>query len=481
MRELFEANALILSELERRANGACVVYHDLELPPGCVPPRSDVGVEVDQASGETSLLVRKGVHYSGGDDLVSRWLTAGELSFASFSDLVLTLQGPLAEQYRGPARVAEQGRRCADGTRLRSAEVLTDLDAVDVPRADSVQFLDAADLVIELERVVIGQHAASVTTAAAVRRHAARVRPERPLSLYFVGETGVGKTSMAERLASVLEHFGDSSWRYLRIDMSEYQESYRVSQLLGAPQGYTGYGEGSELLRVLAANPRTVVLFDEIDKAHPTVLTALMNVLGSGRLSSPERAAGTHQVDCRRAIFVFTSNQEGAEIAAEVMRRGVLGDPEKVDEICRRHLRARGVAAEILGRVSAFAVFHPLDESACARILTKSVARCATAYGVDVAWVDPALVRRLLGEASTREFGVRPVEALVDRVLADAFIEAARATPYQIVEIVEGSPPFCRVLPLDLDDRLGPAEEGTNPTTGDPSAWTDSDDPEENT
>ena len=109
--------------------------------------------------------------------------------------------------------------------------------------------------------------------------------------MFAVGPSGVGKTRAAEALAQALNGLleAGAGYQFLRLDMAEYQESHRVSQLLGAPQGYVGHGEGSQLLDTLAANPRTIVLFDEIEKAHPSILRVLMNAMDAGRLSSSSR------------------------------------------------------------------------------------------------------------------------------------------------------------------------------------------------
>ncbi|MDQ3181832.1 MAG: AAA family ATPase [Acidobacteriota bacterium] len=153
-----------------------------------------------------------------------------------------------------------------------------------------------------------------------VSRHLARSNPRRPTTVFAVGPTGVGKTQTAETLARSLSRLmpNRQNFHFLRLDMSEYQERHRVSQLLGAPQGYIGYGEGAQLLDALAMYPRCVVLFDEIEKAHPDILRTLMNAMDAGRISSPHQNNGNRQIDCRKAIFCFTSNLESSGILQEL-------------------------------------------------------------------------------------------------------------------------------------------------------------------
>ena len=230
--------------------------------------------------------------------------------------------------------------------------------------------------------------------------------------------------------------------------MSEYQEPHRVSQLLGAPQGYVGHGEGSQLVDALRGNPCTVVLYDEMEKAHPSIMRALMNAMDAGRLSTSTAGTSGREIDCSRAIFMFTSNIDATATLDELDARGGLGDRAVEDDVCRRRLRAAGLAPEIVGRIGRFLVYRPLTTEVRAAIVTLSVGEVAEEYGVRVAYVDPAAVIELVRGTGSAGFGVRPERYLIDETLGAAFAKAARDGTQQPVA-VSGPPWRCEPLVAD--------------------------------
>jgi ATP-dependent Clp protease ATP-binding subunit ClpA len=225
--------------------------------------------------------------------------------------------------------------------------------------------------------------------------------------------------------------------------MSEYQERHRISQLIGAPQGYVGYGEGAQLADKLRANPRTIVLFDEIEKAHPDILRALMNAMDAGRLSTASANGGGHEIDCRRAVFIFTSNLDATEILQEIETRSVFGNRAAVDAVCRNHLRATGVAPELVGRIGCFLVFRPLHREARAEVVTLAIRRVAEEYGVHVVRIAATVVADILRASSPEGFGVRPDEYLVDEVLGPCLADAAATGSKERMEVIPGPPCQC--------------------------------------
>lgn len=289
-----------------------------------------------------------------------------------------------------------------------------------------------------------------------VRRHLARSMPRRPATLVAVGPTGVGKTASAEYLSVALQHqlHDRQPYGYLRLDMSEYQEQFRVSQLLGAPQGYVGHDQGSQLVNTLRSNPRTIVLFDEIEKAHRDILRALMNAMDAGRLSSSQAVGDGHEIDCRRAIFIFTSNLDADGILKDLTTRNGFGDRSATDDVCRSRLRLAGVAPELIGRIGCFLVFRPINRPARAEIVTLAITRVAEEYGVRVARIDPAVVGDILNVSQDHRFGVRPDEYLVDELLGSCFAEAA-AGGLEAPALVSAGPPY-RCLPIDGAETMSP-------------------------
>lgn len=297
-------------------------------------------------------------------------------------------------------------------------EELIDRKAVRASLAVPSATLSAADIRDALTAEVEGQDGPIGELALRVATHLGRSRHRRPLAVMAVGPTGVGKTRTIEVLGSVLQAVG---YRYLRLDMAEYTEAHRVSQLFGAPQGYVGYGEPAVLVDTLRESPRAVVLFDEIEKAHPTIFLSLMNALDVGRLTSPRAERGSFVVDCRETVFIFTSNLAAEEIASDDT------DPSD-DDTLRQHLVEAGLRPELVGRLAAVLRFGPLGQEAEIGAVARAVVRLAGDYGFTLRRIDPPVVAGLLaGRKPGRSFGIRGDEHRIERFLAPVFLAARQA------------------------------------------------------
>jgi energy-coupling factor transporter ATP-binding protein EcfA2 len=422
MNQLLEATDATFTDLRRRATDKCILFRHQELPSGSTPSHADVGIEIDSATSVSQLHVRKGVSCPVATGEVAAWLQSGTLAFRSFDELVLWIRGPLKSAFS--SHTASSG---AAGT------CLTDMNSVrqalvSEERRQS-EPVDEEKIATRLGEFVLGQEHAVLALSGVVSRHCARVAPKRPAVLFAIGPTGVGKTRVAEMLAKVLreQHGGSKRFGFLRLDMTEYQEAHRVSQLIGSPQGYLGHGDGAQLVDALRANPRTVILFDEIEKAHPSILRLLMNAMDAGRLSTASGSGEDRDVDCREAFFIFTSNLDAQGILAEISSRKGFGDRGVEDEICRRRVRAAGIAPEIVGRIGRFLVFRPLSAETRAAILTLTITEVAAEYGVTVRYIEPSVIVNLMSQLETADFGARPAQYLVDELLGGLFARAARA------------------------------------------------------
>jgi ATP-dependent Clp protease ATP-binding subunit ClpB len=244
-----------------------------------------------------------------------------------------------------------------------------------------------------------------MAVADAVRRARAGIQdPNRPIgSFIFMGPTGVGKTELARALA---EFLFDDELAMIRIDMSEYQERHTVSRLIGAPPGYVGYDEGGQLTEAVRRRPYAVVLFDEIEKAHPEVFNVLLQLLDDGRLTDGQGRT----VDFKNAVIIMTSNIGSQFIQdyqhdEEEMRR-------RVTEAMRQHFRP-----EFLNRVDDTIIFHPLDADVLKRIVDIQVAlvqRRLADRKVEIELTDPA--RQLLAEEGfDLVYGARPLKRVIQR------------------------------------------------------------------
>jgi ATP-dependent Clp protease ATP-binding subunit ClpA len=322
-------------------------------------------------------------------------------------------------------------------------EPLTDFEAVSVRlNPKRAAYLDETEVFNRLARHVRGQDAALHSLVSQTCRHLAKPNPTRPAVFFAIGETGVGKTHSAQTLAQVLSEMGNDQAHcgFVRLDMAEYQEGNRISQLTGSPQGYVGFGEGSQLVDALRANPKTVVLFDEIEKAHPSILRALMGIMDAGRLSTAAKANGSREIDCRSALVIFTSNLEANGVINELEQRNAFGQTDVEDEVCRRRLKAAAISPEIVGRIGRFLVFRALSADARAEIVTLAVADVAREYGLEVQRIEPAVVVSILEAIRSQGFGVRPERYQIDELLGGKFAQLA-ATGVRRPIVVKG-PPF---------------------------------------
>jgi Cdc48 subfamily AAA family protein len=434
-------------DLSRRARRACVVFKDCRLPPECQPAVARIGFEIG-SSGAATLYVDKGIAYRGDNDQVRAWLDAGERRFSGFDQLrnwMVGEIGPLYEPRTGddlPAGTSSLGIGPRANQAGRQPGDLTDLDAVtSTAGVHSAAFVKENDLLRELKARVYGQDGALEIVARRISRHVGRSHPRRPATVFALGPTGVGKTRTAEVLAESLGSLLGGRWSsFVRLNMNEYQERHRVSQLLGAPPSYIGYGDGTQLIDRLVAQPESVILFDEIEKAHPDILVMLMSAMDAGELSSAAPAARGRVIDCRRAVFFFTSNIDATDAIAELDTTE--DSAESVDSVCRRHLAAKGVKPELVGRIGAFLVFRSLSARARAEIATAAIARVATEYGLTVVKVAPEIVGDIVGRPYDR-LGARPDEYYIDDILGSVFSQYIATGGARTIIIEAGPVPVC--------------------------------------
>lgn len=268
----------------------------------------------------------------------------------------------------------------------------------------------------ELHKRVVGQEEAIHAVAEAVRRSRAGLGdPKRPIgSFIFLGTTGVGKTELAKALAELL--FDDETM-LTRIDMSEYQEKFAATRLIGAPPGYVGYDEGGQLTEAVRRKPYSVLLFDEIEKAHPDVFNVLLQVLDDGRLTDNKGRT----VNFKNTIIIMTSNM-GSDIIRERMSGAPRAEREHVAERTAEEvlqLLKTVMRPEFLNRIDETIVFTPLDEEEIRRIvelqLQQAIARLSS-EGASISYT-PALVAHLAEEGFDPEFGARPVKRALQRGL----------------------------------------------------------------
>ncbi len=264
-----------------------------------------------------------------------------------------------------------------------------------------------------LRERVVGQDAALTTVANAIRRSRAGLSdPRRPIgSFLFLGPTGVGKTETARALA---EFLFDDEQAMVRIDMSEYMEKHAVARLIGAPPGYVGYDEGGQLTEAVRRRPYSVVLFDEVEKAHPDVFNVLLQVMDDGRLTDSRGRT----VDFRNTVLIMTSNLGAAFLHAESLATEQEFDRarEQVLGVVREHFRP-----EFLNRVDDLVVFRPLGPAQMSRILElrlDELRRLLEPRAISLELTEPAR-QLILISGSDAAYGARPLKRALQRMVQD--------------------------------------------------------------
>ena len=292
------------------------------------------------------------------------------------------------------------------------AEVVSKWTGIPVTRMLQSEREKLLHLEEELHKRVIGQDEAIQAVSDAVRRSRAGLQdPKRPIaSFIFLGTTGVGKTELAKALAEFL--FNDETMM-TRIDMSEYQEKFSVSRLIGAPPGYVGYDEGGQLTEAVRRKPYSVVLLDEIEKAHPDVFNILLQVLDDGRLTDNKGRT----VNFKNTIIIMTSNL-GSQLIREGLSNGENGLSEELKNQVMEMLK-RTIRPEFLNRIDETIMFQPLTKEEITQVVAlqvNAVGRMLRQQGIELN-VTPKAIGQLADIGFDPEFGARPVKRAIQRHL----------------------------------------------------------------
>lgn len=278
---------------------------------------------------------------------------------------------------------------------------------------------------VNLHQRIIGQDEAVAAISRAIRRGRVGLKdPKRPVgSFIFLGPTGVGKTELSKALSETL--FGDET-HLIRIDMSEYMEKHSVSRLVGSPPGYVGYDEGGQLTEKVRRNPYSVVLFDEIEKAHPDVFNMLLQILEDGRLTD----SNGRVVDFRNTVIIMTSNIGARDIVEpkqlgfataivneakdyENMKKNVMGELKKV------------FRPEFLNRVDELIVFHALSQeniNEIAALMLNEVSKRLKASGITLS-ADEGVKEFLAKKGFDKVYGARPLRRTIQTMVEDKLAE----------------------------------------------------------
>ncbi|MEM6424182.1 MAG: ATP-dependent chaperone ClpB [Cyanobacteria bacterium P01_D01_bin.128] len=350
---------------------------------------------------------------------------AAELKYGKLTDLQRTLEK--SEQQLLDTQTSGKTLLREEVTEEDIAEIISKWTGIPVSKLVQSEMQKLLQLEDELHNRVIGQDEAVTAVADSIQRSRAGLAdPNRPTaSFIFLGPTGVGKTELAKALAAYLFDTEDAM---VRIDMSEYMEKHTVSRLIGAPPGYVGYDEGGQLTEAVRRRPFAVILFDEIEKAHPDVFNVLLQVLDDGRVTD----AQGHTVDFKNSIIIMTSNI-GSQYILDVA-----GDDDKYDEMRSRVIDAMrsNFRPEFLNRVDEMIIFHGLRKDQLSEIVKLQV-------------------KRLKKRLADRKMALRLTDAAVD------FIAEVGYDP------VYGARPLKRAIQRELETQIAKAILRSEFTEGD--------------
>jgi ATP-dependent Clp protease ATP-binding subunit ClpB len=353
--------------------------------------------ELDQLRVELANAQRKG-----------EYQRAGELAYGRIPELEKKLKSIEAAEGRG-AMVEEAV------TADHVAQVVSRWTGVPVDRMLEGEKEKLLRMEEQLAKRVIGQAEAVKAVSTAVRRARAGLQdPHRPIgSFMFLGPTGVGKTELTKALA---EYLFDDEAALLRIDMSEYMEKHSVARLIGAPPGYVGYEEGGALTEAVRRRPYQVVLFDEIEKAHPDVFNVLLQVLDDGRLTDGQG----HTVDFRNTLIVMTSNLGSQFLVDQPEGEDTEAVKDQVMAVVRASFRP-----EFLNRVDEIILFHRLKRSEMTKIVDiqmKRLAKLLEDRKITIA-LEPSARDWLAEKGWDPAYGARPLKRVIQKAVQDPLAE----------------------------------------------------------
>lgn len=334
-----------------------------------------------------------------------------ELRYGKIRDLekqIEMLQQELHERQGGRAMIKEE----VDAEDI--ADVVSRWTGIPVSKMMQSEREKLLHLEDELHKRVVGQEEAITAVADAIRRNRAGLSdPKRPIgSFIFLGTTGVGKTELAKALADYL--FDDENMM-TRIDMSEYQEKFSATRLIGAPPGYVGYDEGGQLTEAIRRKPYSVVLFDEIEKAHPDVFNILLQVLDDGRLTDNKGRV----VNFKNTIIIMTSNL-GSNLIRENFEKITPKNREEIIEDTKNQVMGMlktTIRPEFLNRIDDIIVFAPLKEEEIEQIVRlqlDGVSKMLAENGITLTYTEEA-VKSIAQSGYDPEFGARPVKRVIQR------------------------------------------------------------------
>ncbi|XP_029165260.1 caseinolytic peptidase B protein homolog [Nylanderia fulva] len=422
---------------------------------------------INQKEEVIKILLQNGADVNAGDNFINVYRTAMEMGLHSldvlmkreeeFSDRLnnrATFQGFTALHYAvladskicvktlldggaNPTIENEGGHRAveyATGGEIKEMLIKHAIKYDEIVKGKEAEERRRFPLEQRLKQHIVGQEGPISIVASTIRRKEnGWIDEEHPLVFLFLGSSGIGKTELAKQLAAYIHK--DKRDSFIRLDMSEYQEKHEVAKLIGAPPGYVGHDDGGQLTKLLRKYPSAVVLFDEVDKAHPDVLTILLQLFDEGRLTDGKGKT----IECKKAIFVMTSNLGSEVIAEHAMQLRAESErllnhrlsnthedqePERIeisrnfkDQVVRPILKAHFRRDEFLGRINEIVYFLPFSRAELVKLVTRELEAWATRakerHTIELKWEREIL--SILADGYDVHYGARSIKYEVER------------------------------------------------------------------
>ncbi|MDR1704576.1 MAG: AAA family ATPase [Clostridiales bacterium] len=459
--------------LDRLPQGQAFMIDNCGLPTGCTPDRATLMIYKDTSSYRVAL--DRHIRYSGDNTAVMHLTFQDDIFFRQFYMMRDFFQELAAEEQPRaglPAMPLKPGAAPGNDYDVNKA---AKLDEIKTPKKAARKPLDSKSIQRELGKIIMGQDAALETIAHQTALHVNKKNSRKPLSILAWGPPGTGKSEAAKAIVKVLSKLTGRQYTEVWTDLNTFTEAHSVYRLTGAPPGYLGYDD-KPVFEAVTNNPYSVFLFDEIEKAHASVLTALMAVLDEGRCASrKELADGSREFNFKDCLFIFTSNlklgetakrrigfatevedvtrKDGAAIisyAEETPDEGQAYVTQRIyreTEAARKAFVAAGTLREIASRFNCFVEFKELGGEAIIRILVKQIIETGFEYNIRLTHISSPILQALVDASTSGDaLTVRSFKAVIEGYLAEAFAEAGAAHEGQALRL-EGTIDAPKLIP----------------------------------